>query len=198
MLLLPLWWRGTACLPACDIQTRRCGGRACTRVARLLVLALSPCTARSCRAPTPPRPAAARRHPQTMWMATCSAEDGQWSKGELQPYGPLPMFPSAQALNYGQAVFEGMKAQRSAKVGARQAAPRAAAAVVMAPGRPWQAARPLTLSLFLPPGPSPLSRALPAWPLPAVPPSVPSSLCPPFPAGPYRPVPARRQRGAHG
>ncbi|EFN59069.1 hypothetical protein CHLNCDRAFT_137805 [Chlorella variabilis] len=51
----------------------------------------------------------------TMWMATCSAEDGQWSKGELQPYGPLPMFPSAQALNYGQAVFEGMKAQRSAK-----------------------------------------------------------------------------------
>ncbi|PSC67353.1 branched-chain amino acid aminotransferase [Micractinium conductrix] len=51
----------------------------------------------------------------TMFMASCSAADGKWSAGELQPYGPLPMYPSAQALNYGQAVFEGMKAQRSAK-----------------------------------------------------------------------------------
>jgi branched-chain amino acid aminotransferase len=50
-----------------------------------------------------------------MWMATCDAADKQWSKGELQPYGPLPMYPSAQALNYGQAIFEGMKAQRSAQ-----------------------------------------------------------------------------------
>lgn len=48
-------------------------------------------------------------------MATCSADSQQWSAGELLPYGPLPMYPSAQALNYGQAVFEGMKAQRSAK-----------------------------------------------------------------------------------
>ncbi|KAL4419156.1 hypothetical protein ABPG77_009132 [Micractinium sp. CCAP 211/92] len=52
---------------------------------------------------------------ETMWMATCSADGQQWSSGELLPYGPLPMYPSAQALNYGQAVFEGMKAQRSAK-----------------------------------------------------------------------------------
>ncbi|KAL4859535.1 Branched-chain amino acid aminotransferase 2 [Chlorella vulgaris] len=51
----------------------------------------------------------------TMWMATCDAQDKQWSNGELQPYGPLPMYPSAQSLNYGQAVFEGMKAQRSAQ-----------------------------------------------------------------------------------
>lgn len=51
-----------------------------------------------------------------MWMATCDAQDKQWSQGELQPYGPLPMYPSAQSLNYGQAVFEGMKAQRSAQV----------------------------------------------------------------------------------
>lgn len=50
-----------------------------------------------------------------MWMATCDAQDKQWSQGELQPYGPLPMYPSAQSLNYGQAVFEGMKAQRSAQ-----------------------------------------------------------------------------------
>ncbi|KIY99102.1 branched-chain amino acid aminotransferase [Monoraphidium neglectum] len=41
--------------------------------------------------------------------------DGAWGKGELKPYGPLPMMPSAQVLNYGQAAFEGMKAQRSAK-----------------------------------------------------------------------------------
>lgn len=51
----------------------------------------------------------------TMWMASCDATSGKWSTGELQPYGPLPMYPSAQALNYGQAVFEGMKAQRTAK-----------------------------------------------------------------------------------
>lgn len=39
---------------------------------------------------------------QTMWMASCDATSGKWSTGELQPYGPLPMYPSAQALNYGQ------------------------------------------------------------------------------------------------
>ena len=37
-----------------------------------------------------------------MWMASCDATNGKWSTGELQPYGPLPMYPSAQALNYGQ------------------------------------------------------------------------------------------------
>ena len=57
-----------------------------------------------------------------MFLASCSAEDGQWNTGDLQPYGPLPMYPSAQALNYGQAIFEGMKAQRSAKVGGSGAA----------------------------------------------------------------------------
>ena len=49
-----------------------------------------------------------------MCVPSVSAEDGQWSEGALQPYGPMPLFPSAQALNYGQSVFEGMKAQRSA------------------------------------------------------------------------------------
>jgi branched-chain amino acid aminotransferase len=49
----------------------------------------------------------------TMFLATCDAGAQEWSGG-LQPYGPLPIYPSAQALNYGQAVFEGMKAQRSA------------------------------------------------------------------------------------
>lgn len=50
-----------------------------------------------------------------MFLATYDVQDGTWTQGELQPYGPLPMYPSAQALNYGQSIFEGMKAQRSAK-----------------------------------------------------------------------------------
>lgn len=50
----------------------------------------------------------------TMYLAQWTAERG-WDGGVLQPYGPISMMPSAQVLNYGQAVFEGMKAQRSAK-----------------------------------------------------------------------------------
>ena len=49
-----------------------------------------------------------------MYIATWTAEKG-WDAGSLQPYGPIPMLPSAQVLNYGQAIFEGMKAQESAK-----------------------------------------------------------------------------------
>eukprot|EP00882_Tetradesmus_deserticola_P004929 GHRQ01005193.1.p1 GENE.GHRQ01005193.1~~GHRQ01005193.1.p1 ORF type:complete len:374 (+),score=149.89 GHRQ01005193.1:67-1188(+) len=50
---------------------------------------------------------------QTMYVAEWTAEKG-WDQGTLKPYGPLQMMPSAQVLNYGQSVFEGMKAQRSA------------------------------------------------------------------------------------
>lgn len=49
----------------------------------------------------------------TMYVAEWSPEQG-W-KGEMRPYGPLQLDPSAQVLNYGQSVFEGMKAQRSAQ-----------------------------------------------------------------------------------
>ena len=49
---------------------------------------------------------------QTMYQATFTLEQG-WS-GQLQPYAPLQMDPRAQILNYGQSVFEGMKAQRTA------------------------------------------------------------------------------------
>ncbi|GAX81244.1 hypothetical protein CEUSTIGMA_g8676.t1 [Chlamydomonas eustigma] len=45
-----------------------------------------------------------------MYTATWTEEKG-WDAGSLQPYGPIPMMPSAQVLNYGQAIFEGMKAQ---------------------------------------------------------------------------------------
>jgi branched-chain amino acid aminotransferase len=44
---------------------------------------------------------------------------GGWDAGALVPYGPLSLMPSAQVLNYGQAVFEGMKAQRSSAEGGR-------------------------------------------------------------------------------
>jgi hypothetical protein len=33
-------------------------------------------------------------HPQTMFISEW--HDGAWGKGELKPYGPLPMMPSAQ------------------------------------------------------------------------------------------------------
>lgn len=37
----------------------------------------------------------------------------EWGKGELRPFGPLAVSPKAGVLNYGQGVFEGMKAQRT-------------------------------------------------------------------------------------
>ena len=49
-----------------------------------------------------------------MYVAKWTPEKG-WDTGSLQPYGPLSVMPSAQVLNYGQAIFEGMKAQESVK-----------------------------------------------------------------------------------
>jgi branched-chain amino acid aminotransferase len=37
----------------------------------------------------------------------------QWQPGGLRPYGPLAMSPAAGVLNYGQGLFEGMKAYRT-------------------------------------------------------------------------------------
>lgn len=48
-----------------------------------------------------------------MFKALWTPETG-W-QGGLEPYGPLDLLPSAQVLNYGQSVFEGMKAQCSAR-----------------------------------------------------------------------------------
>lgn len=36
--------------------------------------------------------------------------DGEWQQPEIKPYGPISFEPSMQALHYGQAIFEGMKA----------------------------------------------------------------------------------------
>ena len=37
----------------------------------------------------------------------------EWSEEGLKPYQGLVVDPAAQVLNYGQSVFEGMKAQRT-------------------------------------------------------------------------------------
>ena len=36
--------------------------------------------------------------------------DGEWKDCRIVPYGPMPMSPAIMALHYGQAIFEGMKA----------------------------------------------------------------------------------------
>lgn len=43
--------------------------------------------------------------------------DGEWTDCRILPYGPMPMSPAIMALHYGQAIFEGMKANKSAKTG---------------------------------------------------------------------------------
>ncbi len=48
----------------------------------------------------------------TMYMATCTL-DGEWSDGEYLPYGDISISPAACVLNYGQGIFEGLKAQRT-------------------------------------------------------------------------------------
>mmetsp|Transcript_86639 Transcript_86639/g.197731 ORF Transcript_86639/g.197731 Transcript_86639/m.197731 type:complete len:371 (+) Transcript_86639:52-1164(+) len=48
-------------------------------------------------------------------MARAVWADGRWGEVEVTPYGPLPMEPGATALNYGQSLFEGMKATRTSK-----------------------------------------------------------------------------------
>uniref|UniRef100_A0A6U4HXF8 Branched-chain-amino-acid transaminase n=1 Tax=Hemiselmis andersenii TaxID=464988 RepID=A0A6U4HXF8_HEMAN len=51
---------------------------------------------------------------ETDFMSVCKCEsDGKWTKAEIVPYGPLPVSPRAAVLNYGQGIFEGMKAQRT-------------------------------------------------------------------------------------
>lgn len=36
-----------------------------------------------------------------------------WVRHGMRPYGPLSLDPAAQVLNYGQSIFEGLKAQRT-------------------------------------------------------------------------------------
>ena len=50
----------------------------------------------------------------TMYVATTTAED-PWMPGDLRPYGNISISPAVGVLNYGQGLFEGMKAYRTAK-----------------------------------------------------------------------------------
>lgn len=47
-----------------------------------------------------------------MFRTEC-AIDGEWTMGSVEPYGNLSLHPSAAVLNYGQGIFEGMKAFRT-------------------------------------------------------------------------------------
>ncbi|XP_010523589.1 PREDICTED: branched-chain-amino-acid aminotransferase 3, chloroplastic-like [Tarenaya hassleriana] len=47
-----------------------------------------------------------------MYIMKCG-RDGNFSKGELQRFGNIELSPSAGVLNYGQGLFEGLKAYRT-------------------------------------------------------------------------------------
>jgi branched-chain amino acid aminotransferase len=46
-------------------------------------------------------------------MLVAEYRDGRWGEAAVRPYGPLPLLPSISALQYGLAVFEGLKAHRA-------------------------------------------------------------------------------------
>ncbi|TDK65276.1 branched-chain amino acid aminotransferase [Sapientia aquatica] len=46
----------------------------------------------------------------TEHMVVIPYKDGAWQTGEVKPYGPLSLDPSASSLHYGQSIFEGFKA----------------------------------------------------------------------------------------
>lgn len=47
-------------------------------------------------------------------MFLCDFYDGQWQNPRITPYGNLSVSPASPAIHYGQSIFEGMKAHRSA------------------------------------------------------------------------------------
>lgn len=50
-------------------------------------------------------------------MFIADYEDGEWKNCRVLPYGELSFAPSLMALHYGQAIFEGMKANISKQTG---------------------------------------------------------------------------------
>merc|ERR1719401_2151764 len=40
-------------------------------------------------------------------------EGKQWAEGTIKPWGNIAISPAAGVLNYGQGIFEGLKAQRT-------------------------------------------------------------------------------------
>lgn len=49
---------------------------------------------------------------KTMFMSCCKA-DGKWDKGRYLPFKNISISPAAGVLNYGQGLFEGLKALRT-------------------------------------------------------------------------------------
>ena len=47
-----------------------------------------------------------------MYMVKCKLGDA-WTPGKIIPYGPFEIDPAAGVLNYGQGIFEGMKAHKT-------------------------------------------------------------------------------------
>ena len=47
-------------------------------------------------------------------MLEADYENGEWKNVEIKPYQPLLLSPSVAALHYGQAIFEGIKAYKTA------------------------------------------------------------------------------------
>ena len=47
-----------------------------------------------------------------MYMVKCNLGDA-WTPGKIMPYGTFEIDPAAGVLNYGQGIFEGMKAHRT-------------------------------------------------------------------------------------
>jgi branched-chain amino acid aminotransferase len=50
---------------------------------------------------------------ETKTMFVSDYKNNHWSEGKLEPFGPFEISPGACILNYGQGIFEGMKALRA-------------------------------------------------------------------------------------
>lgn len=50
---------------------------------------------------------------ETKTMFVSDYKDGKWDEGKLLPFGPFEISPGACVLNYGQGIFEGMKALKT-------------------------------------------------------------------------------------
>ncbi|MFW9824021.1 MAG: branched-chain amino acid aminotransferase [Candidatus Thorarchaeota archaeon] len=50
---------------------------------------------------------------ETKSMFVSDYKDGKWDEGKLVPFGNIEISPAACVLNYGQGIFEGMKALRT-------------------------------------------------------------------------------------
>ncbi len=53
------------------------------------------------------------KYAHEMMMYESYYRDGQWDEGKIVPFHSIELSPAANILNYGQGIFEGMKAYRS-------------------------------------------------------------------------------------